>query len=273
MIVLKPRKQFRIPVDGSCISPDIFAAKSLKEISSLLVREGNRERILSDFFEVDGQAEYKVSETCIRINGNVSGVRGIGAYMTAGEILIYGNVGMRLGEGMRGGNIVVYGNADSWAGSMMKGGNIAIFGDVNDYLGASYRGLTLGMEGGRIIVKGNAGNEAGCFMAGGLIHISGNAGLFTGIHMKGGTLLVEGNAAERAGAMMTGGRIIIAGRISSVLPSFIVDEVRGSVRVEDERISGPFYVFRGDVTQSWSGGLFVSVKNNPHLKIYETKIP
>jgi len=272
MITLTPKGESRIPVNGKCISPDTFAAKSLQEISHLLLWEGNRKRLLSELFVVEGESGDKACDVRIRIAGDVGRVRRIGTSMTGGEILIDGNAGMHLGEEMTGGSITVYGNADSWVGSMMKGGDITVVGNVNDYLGAPYRGLTTGMEGGKITVKGNAGNEAGCFMAGGVIRICGDAGIFAGIHMKGGTLLVKGSAAGRAGAMMTGGRVVIVGKIPSILPSFVVDEVRGSVRVDEERIGGPFYVFKGDATESWNGSLYISVNNNPHLKSYETKI-
>ncbi len=272
MITLTPKTHSGTPVNGKCISPDSFAGHSLKELTLLTVWEGNRERPLSDLFTIEGESAQKAAEVAIHIAGDASRVRRIGTCMTDGEIVVGGNAGMHLGQEMTGGRITVFGDADSWTGSMMKGGDIVVKGKVNDYLGAPYRGLTIGMEGGTITVEGNAGNEAGCFMAGGVIRVHGNAGIFAGFHMKGGTLLVDGNAAERAGAMMTGGRLVIRGRIPLVLPSFIVDEVRGSVRVGEERVSGPFYVFKGDITESWSGSLFISVKDNPHLKYYETKI-
>jgi formylmethanofuran dehydrogenase subunit C len=272
MITLTPKGQSRIPVNGKCISTDVFAAHSLSEIASLAVWEGNRERLLSDLFAIEGETDDKTPNMRIRIAGDAGRVRRIGTCMTKGEIIVDGNAGMHLGEEMVGGKITVLGNADSWTGSMMKGGIITVAGNVNDYLGAAYRGLTTGMQGGTITVEGDAGNEAGCFMTGGVIRIRKNAGIFAGIHMKGGTLMVDGDAAERAGAMMTGGRVVVSGKIPSILPSFIVDEIRSSVRVGEERVSGPFYVFKGDVTESWNGSLYISVKNNPHLKGYETKI-
>ncbi len=272
MITLTPRAHSGAPINGRCISPDSFAGHSLEEIALLTLWEGNQERHLSDLFIIEGENAQKADETTIRITGDASRIRRIGTCMTSGEIVIQGNAGMHLGEEMTGGKITVLGDSDSWTGSMMKGGNIVVKGDVNDYLGAPYRGLTVGIEGGSITVEGSAGNETGCFMAGGIIRVRGDAGMFSGIHMKGGTLLVEGNAAERAGAMMTGGRLVIVGRTPLVLPSFIVDEVRGSVRVGDERIVGPFYAFKGDITEGWNGSLFVSVKKNPHLKYYESKI-
>ena len=272
MITLAPKAHSGTPVNGKCIGPSTFAGHSLKEIALLSVWEGNRERLLSDLFTIEGEGAPKAADVTIRITGNVSRVRRIGTCMADGEIVVEGDVGMHLGQEMTGGKITVLGNAGSWTGSMMRGGNITVKGDVDDYLGAPYRGLTIGMEGGAIMVEGNTGNETGCFMAGGSIRVRGNAGMFAGIYMKGGTLLVDGDVAERAGAMMTGGRLVIRGRIPRVLPSFIVDEVRGSVRVGEERISGPFYVFKGDITESWGGSLFISVKDNPHLKYYETKI-
>ena len=269
MITLTPKSPFRVPINGESITPDSFAGKTPKEIASLPMWEGNRRRGLSDLFETEGEPEEEVR---IRVVGDLSKVRRVGASMTGGEILVEGNVGMHLGEEMSGGKITVAGNAGSWTGSMMKDGTIIVKGNVDDYLGAPYRGLTAGMKGGTIIVEGDAGSETGCYMAGGTIRIRGDVGLLAGIHMQGGVLLVEGDVGERVGAEMKGGRIVVLGGVPSVLPGFIVDEIRSSVRVGEERMSGPFYAFKGDVTESWNGSLFVAVKNNPHLKGYEAKI-
>lgn len=258
-------------MDGENIAPDAFVGKSVGEISSLPIWEGNRRRVLDDLFTVEhdeGQGE----DMTIRIVGDLTRVKRIGAKMSRGRIVVEGNVGMRLGEEMRGGEITVKGNADAWAGRMMKGGKIEVAGNAGDYIGSSYRGSTVGMKGGTIIVRGNAGIEVGCFMNGGLIRIGGKAEEFVGMHMRGGTILVEGDVGERVGAKMMDGAIVVLGKVPSVLPSFIVDGIRPRARVGEERINGPFYLFKGDVTESWSGSLYVAVAKNSHLKVYESKI-
>jgi len=258
-----------VPLEAECITPDNFAGKSINEISALRAWEGNKKRFLGELFEIKGEINTEAEKVSIQIFGDASRVRRIGAGMSAGEIIVDGSVGMHLGEEMKGGAITVNGDAGSWMGSMMGGGTIEIKGNVDDYVGAPYRGSTKGMRGGTIIVHGNAGNEVGCFMRKGLIKIYGNFGQFAGIHMRNGTILVQGNSEGRAGAEMLGGKIVICGSIPSILPSFTIDDIRPSVKVNGEKVAGPFYMFIGDLADGGNGKLFVSQIRNPHLNVYE----
>jgi len=258
-----------VPVEAECITPDNFAGKSIKEINMLKAWEGNKKRFLGELFEIKGETNTKAEKVSIQIFGDISRFRRIGAGMSAGEIIVDGSVGMHLGEGMMGGSITVNGDAGSWTGSMMRGGTIEIKGNVGDYVGAPYRGSTTGMGGGTILVHGNAGNEVGCFMRKGLIKIYGNIGQFAGIHMKNGTIFVQGNSEGRAGAEMLGGKIVICGFIPSILPSFTIDDIRPSVKVNGEKVAGSFYMFIGDLADGGNGKLFVSQHKNMHLNIYE----
>jgi len=269
VVTLRPKGSFKVPVDAECLTPDIFAGKSNREITALKLHEGNRERALGELFEVKGEGGKTPKEVSIQILGDVRKVRRIGAHMSTGEIVVHGDVGMHLGEEMTGGRITVTGSADSWAGSMMKKGTIEIKGDAGDYVGAAYRGSTVGMSGGTILIHGNAGNEVGCFMRKGLIKVYGNAGNFAGMHMRNGTILIQGNSEGRAGAEMTGGRIVVCGFIPSILPTFTIDSVRPKVKVEEEEVPGPFYMFVGDLTEGGDGRLYVSQTRNLQLKFYE----
>jgi len=268
-ILLKPKYPFKVPVEARCITPNTFAGKSVREIASLKVWEGNREKDLGELFEVNSDSEVETEELTIHIVGEVNNVRGIGSEMSLGKIIIDGDVGMHLGEEMKRGMIITSGNADSWAGCMMKGGIIEIKGSTGDYLGASYRGSDRGMQGGTIIVHGNVGNETGCFMNGGLIEIYGDAGQFTGIHMRDGTIFIKGNAAGRMGAEMLDGKIIVCGFVPSVLPSFTIDSIRSNVKTDGERVTGPFYCFSGDLAEGGKGKIYISKPSNPHLYFYE----
>ena len=260
---------FKLPIDAECISPDAFAEKSVNEIAVLQVWEGNRKRTLGDLFKIEQRADTSSEEATIRISGDVSEVRRIGAKMSMGRIIVEGGAGMHLGEEMKGGNITVTGNAASWAGSMMKNGTIEIKGDAGDYIGAAYRGSTEGMGGGEIIIHGNAGNEVGCFMRKGTIKVYGNVGQFVGIHMRNGTIFVQGNSEGRAGAQMINGKIVVCGYIPSILPTFTIDSIRPKVKVDKEKVKGPFYRFIGDLADNGNGKLFVSQTKNPHLSSYE----
>ncbi len=258
-----------MPIEAECISPDVFAEKSAKEIAKLQVWEGNRKRALGDLFKIKHEADSSSGKFTIRICGDVSKVRKIGAKMSMGNIVVEGDAGMHLGEEMNGGVIAVNGNADSWTGSMMEKGNIEVKGNAGDYIGSSYRGSTRGMRGGKIIIHGDAGYEVGCFMRKGLIKVHGKTGQFTGIHMRKGTIFVEGNSEGRAGAQMINGKIVVCGHIPSILPTFTIESIKPKVKVNGEKVIGPFYMFVGDLADGGEGKLYVSQKQNPHLSFYE----
>lgn len=269
LIALTPKRQFKVPIEAECITPDNFAEKSMDEINKLPLWEGNKKRLLSELFKIESKTNEPLNEATIQVCRDISKVRRIGAKMCQGKIIIDGNAGMHLGEEMKGGTIIVSGNAGSWTGSMMKNGTIEIKGDAGDYIGAPYRGSTQGMNGGTIVIHGNAGNELGCFMRKGLIKVCGNVGQFAGMHMKDGTIFIQGNSDGRAGAEMLEGKIIVCGYIPSVLPTFTIDSISPSTKIDGEKIEGPFYRFIGDLTENGNGKLFVSKDKNPHLSFYE----
>jgi formylmethanofuran dehydrogenase subunit C len=267
MISLYPLTEFKLPITAECIRPDIFRSRKREEIRELKVWEGNKQKTLKELFKIE---DDKVGKTSIAINGDVSKVRRIGAFMADGEIVINGNAGMHIGEEMKGGKITVNGSVEGWAGSMMKGGEIEIHGNASDYLGAPYRGSNEGISGGRIIVYGNVGNEAGAHMKRGMLKIYGSAGQFVGLRMRGGTIYVQKDCQARVGACMVGGKIVVGGLLESILPTFTIDGVRAKVKIEEgETVEGPVYVFLGDLTEDGNGKLYVLKQKNPHLDSYE----
>ncbi len=268
-VTLSPKYFFKVPVEAESISPDAFAAKTITEIAQLQLWEGNKQLGLGQLFNIQGESAAKPDEVKIQVTGDVHKVRRIGTAMSAGEIFIEGDAGLHLGEEIKGGRITVTGNADSWTGARMKNGVIEVKGNAGDYVGSAYRGSDKGMRGGTIIINGNAGNEVGCFMRKGLIKIFGSVGQFAGMHMKDGTILVGGDTFGRDGAEMTGGKIVVRGHVSSVLPTFSIDSVKGKVKVNGDEVAGPFYLFNGDITENGSGKLYVSKVNNPHLNHYD----
>lgn len=260
------KRELQLPVDASDISPGELAAKTIKEIESISMWEGNARISLADIFTVTEKANDSGDETTIKVVGNAAKVRKIGYRTSSGSIIIEGKAGMYVGEEMSGGSILVTGDAGSWLGTKMKGGRIEVGGNAGDNVGAGYRGTTLGMEGGSILIHGNAGQEVGCWMADGTIRIKGNVGLLPGVHMRNGTICIEGNCEGRAGGQMRGGKIMIFGQIPSVLPSFAFEEIRETVKIGEEKISGPFYVFSGDMNENGNGRLSVNAPKNPQLK-------
>ena len=268
-ILISPKRLFDVPGHARCITPDTFSTLSLSEILNLEVHEGNRKRKLKELFEVSTGPYTSPEGFTIWMKGDFSKVRYIGYGMSTGKIVLEGVAGMHLGEEMKGGFIQVYGDAGSWVGSMMRGGKIEVFGDVGDYTGAAYRGSGRGMRGGEIIVHGNALNETGCYMRGGLIKVYGSVGQFTGMHMHGGTIMVGGETEGRDGAEMTKGKIVILGKVPSLLPTFKIEAIKPRVKVGEERVEGPFYMFTGDLAENGEGKLYVSKNKNPHLKEFE----
>lgn len=203
-----------VPVEAEVISPDRLAGLSQAEIAALPVQHGNEKATLSDFFGVSGSTNGE-----IRLEGDLSRVKWVGAGMSQGRIIIAGNAGMHVGAGMRGGEIVVEGDAGDWAGAEMSGGRLLVKGNVGHLVGSAYRGSTVGMQGGEIIVMGSAGNEIGGAMRRGLIAIGGNSGDFTGVNMLAGTIVVLGQLGWRPGAGMKRGSIISM-HPAELLPTF-----------------------------------------------------
>jgi formylmethanofuran dehydrogenase subunit C len=267
MISLTSSREFKYPIIAECINPDVFSGKTCEEIAALEIWEGNKQKKLGELFKIE---ENKAESPSITISGDVSKVRRMGAEMKAGEITVYGNVGMHLGEEMKGGKIVVHGNVDAWAGSMMKNGLIEIHGNTSDYLGAPYRGSHEGMRRGKILVYGNVGNEAGAYMHDGIIKVYGSAGQFAGLRMHGGTIYIQKDCEGRAGACMTDGKVVVGGFLESVLPTFSIEGIKEKVKIEENEIAeGPFYLFLGDLTENGNGKLYVFKERNPHLNHYE----
>jgi formylmethanofuran dehydrogenase subunit C len=271
-ITIRLKRPLTVPVDASCISPNLLSGKTTEEILSSQIWEGNKKINLSDIFVVEGDASSSANDLQIRLLGDLKKVRSIGRGMTTGLIEVKGDVGMRLGEKMSGGRIIVDGDTGSWTGSRMKSGSIEVHGNAGDFVGAAYRGSRNGMKGGSVVIEGDAGVEIGCWMMGGRIIVKGNAGSFAGVHMIDGTILVEGDCTGRAGAQMTGGKIVVLGNLTSILPSFTFEEIKDKVKVVEEKLTGPFYTFLGDVNEDGTGRLFVSVSNNPQLKWYESYV-
>ncbi|MEM0313471.1 MAG: formylmethanofuran dehydrogenase subunit C [Candidatus Bathyarchaeia archaeon] len=263
---LTPKVSLKVSVEAEVINPNVFAGKSLEEIANLPVWEGRIKSRLGDFFELEGPVAHKPEDVTILIDGDASRVKYIGARMTAGEVIVKGNVDMHTGDMMKGGRIIIEGNADSFTALSMRGGEIIIKGSAGDYLGAAPRGEWRGMMNGRIFVEGNAGREIGAWMMGGLIHVKGNVGQFAGVHMRGGTILVEGNAGARAGAQMVDGKIIILGKLEELLPGFVYKETVDNIKLDDAtEVKGPFLRFEGDLAEDGKGSLYLHSNKNQHL--------
>jgi formylmethanofuran dehydrogenase subunit C len=248
-VTIKQKMDISISVEAENISPDKFAGKSEKEIQNIEAYMGNRKTTLGELFSIKVEGSAAVADTKIVMEGNFSRVKRIGEGMTAGLIIIKGNVDMHLGAKMSGGKITLSGNADSWAGREMKGGELIIEGNAGYYLGAGYRGETCGMRGGKITVMGNSLDFLGEHMCGGEIYVKGNAGILSGISNNGGKIVIDGNTS-RPGSEMAKGTIIVNGTVVDMMPVF-KDE-------GTEAVDGVTYKkYTGDVIVGGKGVLYV----------------
>jgi formylmethanofuran dehydrogenase subunit C len=266
VIKLKLKSQPEFITEVECISPDNFAGKKIDEIKNLTVYFGNRERKLSEFFDVTGKTGKTAEETSIEIEGDCSLIYRIGQKMTAGMVTVNGNVGFHLGSEITGGKIIVNGNAGSWAGAMMDGGEIVINGDAGNHCAGAYRGNWIGMKDGKITVTGRVGVESGSWMRATRsrkkypVLTVGSADYFLGVHNHGGTIICEGDTEGRTGGDMSHGQIIVKGKVKSMLPSFKKLGDKNEFATPAGTIKGDFVEYAGDYAVSGkpNGRLYVA---------------
>jgi formylmethanofuran dehydrogenase subunit C len=203
-----------VPLEAEALSCARIDGMNAAQVLALGVLHGNEPATIGDFFRASGEPDGE-----LRLEGDLSRVKYIGAGMRSGRLLIDGHAGAHLGSGMTGGEIIVTGDAGDWVAPEMTGGRIIIRGNAGHLAGSAHRGSHIGMRGGEIIVLGNVRNETGNGMRGGLIAVGGNAGDFTGVNMLAGTIVVLGEPGIRTGAGMKRGTIV-SGRDIEILPTF-----------------------------------------------------
>lgn len=214
MLQLKLRATLSVPLEAECIRPDVLCHLAVPEICRQPVLYGNREEKLGEFFEVWGNG----GDGEVRLEGDLSRVKWLGAGMTNGRLVVHGSAGMHLGSQMRGGSIEVFGSVSDWLGAEMRGGKIHVHGNAGHLVGAAYRGSRAGMRGGVILVEGNAGTEIGHGLRRGLIVIGGDVGDFCGVNLIAGTICVFGRVGWRIGAGSKRGSIVLANDASGFQP-------------------------------------------------------
>jgi formylmethanofuran dehydrogenase subunit C len=191
-----------VPLEAEALCPDRLAGATREEIEALPVWHGNERTRVGEFFAVSGAGDD------VRVEGDLSRVKFVGAGMTAGRLTVAGDVGMHVGAGMRGGELHVEGDAGDWAGAEMRGGTLVVHGSAGHQLGAVYPGERAGMRGGEILVHGDAGAQVGAGVRRGLIAVAGRVGDAAGLRMLAGTIVALGGLGARAGAGMRRGSIV-----------------------------------------------------------------
>ncbi|HEU5169229.1 MAG TPA: formylmethanofuran dehydrogenase subunit C [Gemmatimonadales bacterium] len=203
-----------VPLEAEVLSPARLSGLSGRDVAKLGVVYGNQRAELGEFFRVTGSANGE-----LRLTGDLSRIKQVGAGMAAGRVLVHGPVGMHLGAGMSGGEIIVEGDAGDWVGPDMTGGRIVVRGNAGHMVGSACRGSAVGIRGGEILVFGSAGNEVGAGMRRGLIAVGGDCADFAGVNMLAGTVVVLGSLGWRAGAGLRRGSIV-AMHPAELLPTF-----------------------------------------------------
>jgi len=259
------RNQPEVPLEAEVISPDRLDAVAPAKAGALEVQYGNQKAALGDFFDIEAHGDDE-----LRIEGDLSRVKLVGAGMSRGRVVVEGDVGLHLGAAMSGGEILVEGKAGDWVGPEMRGGRITVKGDAGHAVGSAYRGSQIGMRGGEIIVHGCAGNEVGNTMRNGLIAIGGDCGDFAGVNMLAGTIVVLGTLGIRSGAGMKRGSIVAMGGAEplptfthacryqpSYLRLYLLHLRRLGLPVEEGQIDGLYERWCGDSIELNRGELLV----------------
>lgn len=205
-VILTPCDPDGPPVDMTGVLPERLAEGGREALAGLmLVRGRARHRLDALFTLQDGGPSGSL---ILRPGGAV--LDGVGAGMTAGEILVEGDCGAHAGSGMRGGTLIVEGRCGAFAAAEMAGGRLRIAGDAGDFLGAPLAGGTRGMSGGSVVVGGNAGDRAGERMRRGLIAVQGRVGSLCGARMIAGTIVVGAACGPALGQAMRRGSILLS---------------------------------------------------------------
>ena len=191
-LMLTLREQPDLPLGAENLVPDRLAGAD--DVGELPLWHGKERARVGDFFAVAGAGDD------VRLAGDLSRVRGLGAGMTAGRLTVEGDVG-------------------DWAGAGMRGGTLVVHGSAGRHLGGVQPGEKAGMRGGEIVVHGDAAEQAGAGLRRGLIAVGGSVGQAAGLRMLAGTLVALGDLGPRAGAGMRRGSIVTMAPLTP-LPTF-----------------------------------------------------
>lgn len=203
-------------LDLSPLTPERLAGLSPREIGEIRLGRSRRALTVGDVFRVSGKEADSVV-----LEGGCSRFDGVGTGMTAGTLVVTGDVGAQAGRAMSGGRLLIEGSAGPHAGSGMRGGWLEILGDAGDHLGGPLAGELAGMNGGVLVVRGSAGACAGDRMRRGVAAVLKGCGDYAGSRMIAGTLVVTGTVGRLPGYMMRRGSILLDRLPEDVSPSFV----------------------------------------------------
>ena len=263
-LTLTLREKPAVSLEADVLCPDRLAGASVEEIEALPVWYGNERTRLGEFFAVSGAGDD------VRLEGDLSRVKFVGAGMTGGRVTVAGDVGMHAGAGMCGGELHVEGDAGDWAGAGMHGGTLVVRGAAGRRLGGVYPGEGAGMRGGEIVVHGDAGAQVGAGLRRGLIAVAGRVGEAAGLRMLAGTIVALGGLGPLAGAGMRRGSIVAMGPATPLAtfvlsciyrPPFLQLYLRRlralGLAVSDAQLSGRYARWCGDGLELRRGEILI----------------
>src|ERR687896_2108110 len=155
-LTLTLREPPTVPLETEDLTPDDLAGRSRGEIEALTVWHGNRQAQLAEFFTVSGNGDEE-----LRVEGDLRGVKFLGAGMDEGRLIVAGAAGMHTGAGMRGGELIVEGDVGDFAGVGMRGGRLVVKGSAGHHLGGGPPGGGAGGRGGGSPLHGDGGDPGG----------------------------------------------------------------------------------------------------------------
>jgi formylmethanofuran dehydrogenase subunit C len=202
-------------LDLSPLTPQNLAGKTVAEIAGIELGTTRVRVTAGDIFRI-----REGDPAAVLIEGGSARFDRVGKSMTAGAILVEGEVGVEAGRMMSGGQLSIRGAAGPFAASGMKGGTLEIEGDAGERLGGPLSGETVGMSGGLVHVRGDAGLRAGDRLRRGVILIEGRAGAYAGSRMIAGTLAIGGEAGDLPGYLMARGTILLGMGATLLSPGF-----------------------------------------------------
>jgi formylmethanofuran dehydrogenase subunit C len=242
-LTLTLREQPDVSLGADVLVPDRLAAAD--DIGALPLWHGKERARIDDFFALTGAGDD------VRLEGDLSRVRGVGAGMTSGRLTVDGDVG-------------------DWAGAGMRGGTLVVRGSAGRHLGGALPGERAGMRGGEIVVVGNAGEQAGAGFRRGLIAVGGRVGEAAGLRMLAGTIVALGALGPRAGAGMRRGSIVTMAPVMPLAtfafsctyrPPFLrlyLQRLRAlGLAVPDEAIDGRYARWCGDGLELRRGEILI----------------
>ena len=202
-------------LDLARLTPHHLVGKSVAEIERIELGTTRRRVKVGEVFRFrPGEASQIV------IEGGSTRFDRVGMGMTAGALVVEGEVGVQAGRALAGGSLTIQGGAGPFAASGMKGGTLEIEGGAGERLGGPLSGETIGMSGGLVHVRGDAGPRAGDRLRRGMILIEGRAGAYAGSRMIAGTLAIGGEAGDLPGYLMGRGTILLGRGATLFSPTF-----------------------------------------------------